>query len=193
VHPTGKEQPPARGGERGGARTCWLIVLNEGDKDDALPDWAAGLVGEDACVLLSPRGVGPTETTIKQPYYFRRSMPLLGRTMDSGRVWDILAFLAAARRPQTTWKVAGRAQAGILGAYAALHDGRLAEVVCVDPSASHDYGPYFLSVMRVLDIPDALGLLAPRPLTLRTASSAAFSKTAAYYRAAGAEARFLRQ
>ncbi|HPD14732.1 MAG TPA: prolyl oligopeptidase family serine peptidase [Planctomycetota bacterium] len=169
-----------------GSRVCWLLILNEGDKDDALPEWAADVVGNDACVVLAPRGVGPTETTLKQPYYFRRSMALLGRTLDSGRLWDILAFLRCAERPGTTWKIAGKGQAGILGAYAALFDERLAEAVCLEPPATHDDGPYFLSVMRVLDIPDALGLLAPRPLVLRGAAAEAFDKTTAYYRAAGA-------
>jgi len=177
---------------KGKPGTCWLIILNEGDKADALPDWAADIVGSDACVVLSTRGVGPTETTIKQPYYYRRCMPLLGRTIDSGRVWDILAFLAAAKRPGTTWKIAGRGQAGVLGAYAALFDERLAEIACIEPPATHDEGPYFLSVMRVLDIPDALGLLAPRPLTLRGAPAKRFDKTAACYRAAGAKAALKR-
>ncbi|MBM4042821.1 MAG: hypothetical protein FJ290_30400, partial [Planctomycetes bacterium] len=81
---------------REGSKTCWLIVLNEGDQGDALPDWAASSVGVDASIVLATRGVGPTETTIKKPYYFRRAMALLGRTIDSGRVWDILAFVAAA-------------------------------------------------------------------------------------------------
>lgn len=175
------------------SNTCWLIILNEGDKDDTLPEWAAGIVGDDASVVLATRGVGPTETTIKQPYYFRRSMALLGRTIDSGRVWDVLAFLAAAKRPGTTWKIAGKGQAAILGAYAALFDERLTEIVCIDPPATHDQGPYFLSVMRVLDIPDALGLLAPRPLTLRTSTPAAFSKTYGYYCAADAKGKLLLQ
>lgn len=184
-------EPPIETGYRylpakGAARACWLIVLNEGEQDEPPPDWAPGVVGADACVLLSPRGVGPTETTIRQPYYFRRSMALLGRTMDSGRVWDLLAFLRSAERPGTTWKVAGKGQAGILAAYAALFDERIAEIVCVEPPATHDAGPYFLSVMRVLDIPDALGLLAPRPLTLRVAEPGPFARTAAYYQAAAA-------
>lgn len=119
-------------------------------------------------------------------------MALLGRTIDSGRVWDILAFLNAVKRSNTTWKIAGKGQAGILGAYAALFDERLTEVVCLDPPATHDAGPYFLSVMRVLDIPDALGLLAPRPLTLRGGEAKAFDKTTAYYRAAKAEQAFKR-
>ncbi|MFW6107271.1 MAG: alpha/beta hydrolase family protein, partial [bacterium] len=46
---------------RGDSRTCWAIVLDEGESDERVPRWAADIVGQDACVLLSPRGVGPTE------------------------------------------------------------------------------------------------------------------------------------
>ena len=95
-------------------------------------------------------------------------------------------------RRRTTWKVAGRGQAAALAAYAALYEERIKEVVCVAPPASHDSGPHFLSILRTLDIPDALGLLAPRPLTLRGAKAKAFGKTAAFYRAAGAAAEFRR-
>jgi hypothetical protein len=174
------------------SRVCWLVVLNEGEADAEVPRWAADIVGGDACVLLSPRGVGPTELTHKPPYYFRRAMPLLGRTLDSGRVWDVMTFVAGCGRRRTTWKVVGRGQAGILGAYAALFEPKIEEVVCVHPPASHYSGPHFLSVLRTLDIPDALGLLAPRPLTLRGTTARAFDKTAAYYRAAGAEAKLHR-
>lgn len=191
-------EPPIEAGYRyappkQGSKACWLIILNEGDTDEALPDWAEEIVGPDASALLSTRGIGPTETTIKQPYYFRRAMALLGRTIDSGRVWDILAFARAAARPGITLKVAGKGQAGILGAYAALFEPGIAEIVCIEPPASHDDGPYFLSVMRALDIPDALGLLAPRPLTLRGADPKPFAKTAAYYRAAAVPQKLTQQ
>ena len=178
---------------RGKTQTCWLIVLNEGETDEAVPPWAAELVGDHAAVVLSPRGVGPTERTIKKPYYFLRSMALLGRTIDSGRVWDVMAFVGGCGRAKTTWKVAGRGQAGVIGAYAALFEDRLAEVICLDPPATHDDGPHFLSVMRTLDIPDALGLLAPRPLTLPGAKAEAFDRTTTYYRAAGGEAKLSRE
>jgi len=174
-------------------RACWLIVLSEDETDDKLPAWAAETVKDDACVLLSPRGVGPTAFSNPPPYYVPRSLAILGRTVDSGRVWDVIAFARAADRPNTEWRVAGRAQAGILGAYAALFEPKLAAIVCVDPPATHDDGPYFLSVMRTLDIPDALGLLAPRPLTLIGAKSPAFGKAASFYRAAGAETKLQRE
>jgi hypothetical protein len=73
----------------------------------------------------------------------------------------------------------------VIAAYAALFEPRVAEVVAVDPPASHREGPIFLNVLRVLDVPDALGMLAPRPLTIHTARDGAFARTASIYGVAG--------
>ena len=73
----------------------------------------------------------------------------------------------------------------MIAAYAALFEPRLAEIVLVDPTASHREGPIFLNVLRVLDVPEALGLLAPRPLTIHTAQAGAFARTAQIYGVAG--------
>jgi len=54
------------------------------------------------------------------------------------------------------------------------------------PPSSHRDGPVFPNVLRVLDVPEALGLLAPRMLTLRTSLATAFQATTALFRAAGA-------
>jgi hypothetical protein len=51
--------------------------------------------------------------------------------------------------------------------------------------------PQFLNVLRVCDVPDALGLIAPRPLTLVGAKQEAFAKTAAAYEAAGAREQLI--
>ena len=67
------------------------------------------------------------------------------------------------------------------------------ERVIVDVPASHRTGPIFLNVLRVLDIPDALGMLAPRSLTIVNPRDKAFDKTAAIYKLAGAEAKFRRE
>ena len=61
---------------------------------------------------------------------------------------------------------------------------------------SHRDGPHFLNVLRVLDIPEALGLLAPDvKLTLigKNAKDKAFDKTAAIYELAGAKDKFKRE
>jgi len=55
-------------------------------------------------------------------------------------------------------------------------------------------GPHFLGVLRVLDIPEALGVLAPNvKLTLVGAKDRAFDRTAEIYRRAGAAEKFVRK
>jgi len=166
-------------------KTRWLVVLNEGESDERVPAWAKDIVGEQPCVVLSPRGVGPTAWTIKRPYRIRRSLALLGRTVDSGRVWDVIAFANSVKG--VTWQVTGRGRAAVIAAYAALFEPRLSKIVLVEPPTSHKDGPHFLSVMRLTDIPASVGLLAPRQLTLRGTSAKAFQATVRLYRAAGAE------
>jgi hypothetical protein len=129
------------------------------------------------------------------PNYVPRSHALLGWTVDQGRVWDIAAV---ARRSETEHKqvhrrFVGCGIMGIIAAYAALFEPAITEVVIVDPPKSHMEGPIFLNIMRVLDIPEALGLLAPRPLTLINAKDKAFDRTAEIYKLAGAEKNFHRK
>jgi cephalosporin-C deacetylase-like acetyl esterase len=165
----------------------WLVVLGPDDSLEAMPEWLAKLAGGAPVLLVAPRGTGPTRWQDPAPFTIQRSLALLGRTVDGGRVEDVLAVAAHVLRgkPSAKWTVAGRGQAGVVAAYAALFEPRLAEVVAVDPSASHRDGPIFLNVQRVLDVPDALGLLAPRPLTIYTGQNRAFARTASIYSVAG--------
>ena len=79
-------------------------------------------------------------------------------------------------------------------AYAALFEPAINEVVIIDPPKSHMEGPHLLGVLRVLDIPEALGLLAPNvKLTLINAKDRAFDRTAEIYRLAGAADKFVRK
>ena len=68
------------------------------------------------------------------------------------------------------------------------------EVTVIEPPASHvePNAPQFLSVLRVLDVPEALGLLAPRRLTLQSAPAGLADRVAAVYATAGASARLER-
>ncbi|WP_406694909.1 prolyl oligopeptidase family serine peptidase [Singulisphaera sp. Ch08] len=169
-----------------------LIVLNPGEELEAVPDWARSIVKDGDVLVLAPRGVGPSEWTHRSPpNYVERAHVLLGRTVDEGRVRDVAAALRWLRSEESPdkrrWTVAGSRQAGILAAYAALLEpSSAAQVVAVDPPASHRDGPIFLGVLRVLDIPDALGLLAPMPLRLIGASDPAFERTINIYKLAGA-------
>ena len=77
-----------------------------------------------------------------------------------------------------------------MAAYAALFEPDIDEIAVVKPPVSHKEGPIFLNVLRVLDIPDALGLLAPKPLALIQADDNRWDRTKHIYRVAGAEGSF---
>jgi hypothetical protein len=140
--------------------------------------------------------VDPQFTRKSPPNYVERSHALLGQTVDHGRVWDIggIARLVDVEAQEKTGvRVIGRGQAGILAAYAALFEPSITEVVIIDPPTLHRDGPTFLNVLRVLDIPEALGMLAPRPLTLVNAKDKAFDRTAEIYKRAGAAEKLQRK
>jgi dienelactone hydrolase len=146
---------------------------------------------------LYPRGLPNQWTKKSPPNYVERAHALLGRPVDEGRLFDVLSFARyvtidqRGRRKSLT--VIGMGQDGILGAYAAIFDSNIKEVIIYDPPVSHRDGPIFLNVMRILDIPEALGLLAPRPLTLINAKDKAFDRTAEIYKLAGAADKFQRK
>jgi cephalosporin-C deacetylase-like acetyl esterase len=164
-----------------------LVVMDSAEGGLELPAWAKPCTGRRAGYVLAPRGVGPTAHSRKSPpNYVERAHALLGATVDEGRVRDISATAAFQAKADSKVRVIGRGRAGILAAYAALFEPSISEVVIVDPPASHRDGPIFLNVLRVLDVPEALGMLAPRRLTLVNAKDKAFERTAEIYKRAGA-------
>jgi dienelactone hydrolase len=183
--------------DRDSARGVLLAVLGE-DEAGTVPDWAQKLVGEgEVLVLCEPRGIGATRWTRKNPpNYVERSHALLGRTVDAGRVWDVIAaarYLAGSSSPaasasQRSVRVAGRGGAALWAAYAAILGQDIGGVVLVSPPTSHQVprAPQFLNVLRVGDVPDLLGLIAPRPLTLASVAAGDFARTVTIYEAAGA-------
>jgi dienelactone hydrolase len=175
-----------------------LIVLNQGDAwedRDRPPEWLRQYTGGPTSVL-QPRGIAVEWSHKSPPNYVERAHALVGRTVDEGRVWDIITtmhMLSAEAGGQRSFRLVGRGQAGILCAYAALFEPTVTEVVVIDPPVSHRTGPYFLNVNRIQDIPDALGALAPTPLTLINAKDKAFVRVAEIYRIAGAESKLQRK
>jgi dienelactone hydrolase len=176
-----------------------LVVLGEEDAGKT-PDWLKELdAGGKSIVLCEPRGIGATRWTRKNgPNYVERSHALLGRTADTGRVWDIIAaakYLASQFQSgdaAPAIRVAGKGGSGLLAAYAAILEEQIAGVTLHSPPASlmEKDSPQFLSALRTCDVPDALGLLAPRQLTIRTSDPAPFRRTAAIFNASGAKEAF---
>jgi dienelactone hydrolase len=192
-----------------------LAVLNEAEAGQT-PAWVGRVAAAgEAVVLCEPRGVGATRWTRKNPpNYVERSHALIGRTVDGGRLWDVVSAAAAvATHPRVAGgrsgggtdgggggvvggarlpvRVAGSGAAGVIAGYAAALDDRIAGAVLVSPPATHMAAdaPQFLNVLRTCDVPDVLGLVAPRPLAVVGAHPPAFTATATAYDAAGAKER----
>jgi hypothetical protein len=183
----------AKGDER-----VLLVVLNH-DEVDAMPVWPSKLAESDETVVFCmARGVGATRWTTRNPAnYVERSHALLGRTVDAGRVWDVIAaakYLRESGNSVSTTpavRVAGRDAAGVIAAYAAALEPQIVGAVLVKPQVTHldNHSPQFLNVLRTCDIPTVFGLISPRPLTILESSADDFSQTREIYSAAGAEQR----
>jgi dienelactone hydrolase len=184
------------------AKRIVLVIrgVNEAADGADVPPWAAGLIQPgDAVSICDPRSVGETRWTRKNPpNYVERSHALLGRTVDTGRVWDVAAAARYLRREtggQTSIYVCGKGAAGVIGAYAALLEPDIAGVMLVEPPLTHmdPAAPQFLNVLRVCDIPDTLGMLAPRPLRVIGATGDGLTKVSEAYAAAGAGGQFAQE
>jgi dienelactone hydrolase len=92
-----------------GTRNVLMVVLNE-DEAGTVPAWVKSVAAPyRAVVYCEPRGIGATKWTRKNPpNYVERSHALLGRTVDVGRVWDVIA---ATRYLPATSRLAGDGRA----------------------------------------------------------------------------------
>jgi dienelactone hydrolase len=145
-------------------------------------------------VIVAPRGCGGTAFTRKSPpNTIERSLFLLGETLDRGRLRDVNEERGQAGRANPgvkRWVIGGEGQAGVIAAYASSASD---EVYLVRPTTTHRDGPHFPGILRVTDIPEVLGLLAPRKLTIVGDKGKAFDHTAKLYELAGAKEKFIRK
>ncbi|HRI14806.1 MAG TPA: prolyl oligopeptidase family serine peptidase [Verrucomicrobiota bacterium] len=169
-----------------------VIVVSAAGVDSGAPGWIDDFVNEhDVIYVCEPRGFGSTTWTRKNPpNYVERAHYLLGRTVDSGRVWDVAATgsYLTARHGNLPVHLIGEKNDAVLAVYAALLGDAIASLTLREPPSTHanDSAPQLLNVLRVCDIPEAVGMLTPRPVTLVVGDQAPFQKTAALYRAGGA-------
>jgi dienelactone hydrolase len=179
-----------------------LMIVRNPDPNEDTSELTRRISGPgDRVYECAPRGVDQTRWTRKNPpNYVERSYVLLGRTVDTDRVRDIMAAarslgqsLVRGRKGNAPVYVAGEGPAAVLAAYAALWEPQIAGVIAINPPASHmdANAPQFLNVLRVCDIPDAFGMLAPRPLTLQGYNGEALKKVTQIYAAAEASEKLL--
>jgi dienelactone hydrolase len=178
----------------GGKGRLVLAVMNADETEDPSIWLREQISQDDLIIAFDPRGVGNTRWTAKNPpNYVARSHVLLGTTMDTGRVRDVAAV--ARWLKQETGRsvaVAGRGAAGLIAAYAAVLEPDIESVVAIEPPATHmdAPAPQFLNLLRVCDVPEMLGLLAPRSLTLVARDEKRWQAVAECYQATGASGRF---
>lgn len=99
-----------------------------------------------------------------------RAMALTGTTPVMMTCHDILAVVDYLHTLEELQGVgiylAGRGEAGIAALYSSLFDERIAGMILEDPPGSHRTNAPVLGILRLLDLPQAVGLMAPRPVAL---------------------------
>lgn len=169
-----------------------LLGVAGENSEPAVRAWMERVAKEnDTLYFVEPRGVGASRWTRKNPpNYVERSHVLLGHTADTGRVRDLMATVRylEEKHPEKVIAVAGVGSGGILAAYAALWSPGVGEVLLKNPPLTHMQAeaPQFLNVLRVCDIPDVLGMLAPRKVTVAGLDVSGLEKVRKIFSAAGA-------
>lgn len=131
--------------------------------------------------IIAPRGVGPTRWSEVSRFdgrspvsqHIRRRFYLLGQTLDGQRVWDVRRAVAAFNTIPPTRELpltlSGQGERAGIALYAALFGSEVAGVELRDPPVSHRQGPTFLNVLTVLDLPQAVALMADRKVEITVA------------------------
>jgi dienelactone hydrolase len=132
------------------------------------PSPLSEVTADQALAFFLPRGIGPTRwggDAAKQTHVRRRFM-LLGQTLDGMRVYDVRRAIQSLRRLDELRDAAitlraGREMAGIT-LYAALLEPPVASLELENLADSHESGPDFLNVLRILDVPQTVAMVAEK-------------------------------
>lgn len=149
------------------------ILYVASDGDDApflhLLLWGVKAPNTWPAVVVFPRGIGELAWNKTPAKNMLRNAMVIGETTDSMRLVDVLLGLEVLARQQGVDPdrviVLGKGVSGVLGAYAAILDERIREVILIDPPATHAHAPIFMNILRHTDLPETLALIAPRRLS----------------------------
>ncbi len=177
------------------ARTPLLIYVKRAQDSFYFSDWdeLLPLFSSHTVLVLNPRftelALGPADYAEVE-----RTAVWVGRTISAMQVWDILRSVDWAvneeRLAPTSINFYGKGEMGVLGLYAALLDTRIDKVILNDPPASHRQGPALLNGLRVTDIPEVAGALAPRRVVSITKLPESFQLARSIYRLQNASESF---
>ena len=136
-------------------------LLPEGIETSAVQEQ----LSEDTTVIaIAPRGIGLTRFVddARKRVQIKRRFQLLGQTLDSMRVWDIIRATEAIRSMPdlsgSPLRLSASADMGVNALYASLFVDSLETLELSNLPASHMNGPDYLNILRFLDIPQALAM-----------------------------------
>lgn len=156
-----------------------VYVASDGEDDAAIANLFRAVPSGVKFVVWA-RGVG--DIAWEQSFWrlTQRSAMQIGRTVDSMRLWDVLRAVEVLRNENDVDSqritILGKGVSGALGLYAAILDPGIHQTILIDPPSSHVQGPYFLGVLRHLDMPEAVAMVAPRRVLFYARMPAAFEK-----------------
>ena len=162
-------------------------VIYPVDYDPLLPVFTSHVV-----LVLEPRLTDYPGITNYKMSNIKMSAALIGTTVESMQLWDLLRsvdYLTEGEGLKLSGiSVYGRKQMGALGLYAAALDPRITRVILDDPPSSHWQGPALLNILRITDLPEVAGMVAPREIVSLTSVPEPYSYTSSIYRLYGKKA-----
>lgn len=158
------------------------------DLDELLP-----ILGRWTVLILHPRF---TEVPISAAEYRNIAMTAAwtGRTIPSMQIWDMLRAIEWLHKEETvkpaTLSIYAKGEMAAAALYAALLDPRVTRTILNDPPASHWNGSPLLNILRVTDLAEVAGALAPRTLVTLRPPPASWSLTKKLYQLNRASAQY---
>ena len=131
-------------------------------------------------LVLNPRAVDyPMD--VNRTAITKMTAALLGATLESMQLWDILRsidyLVEEEKLNLSSISVYGRKQMGGLALHAGALDNRVSRVILDDPPGSHWQGPALLNVLRITDLAEVAGMMAPREIVSLTPLPEAYRYT----------------
>jgi dienelactone hydrolase len=140
------------------------------DAGDVLSRLAAHAPADAVRAAFEPRGTGFSAAAPERRTALLRAALLVGLTPTMLMVQDLRLLM---EQSVAFEELKGRAlflygcgEAGVACIHAALFDPRVAGVILEEPPASHAQGAPIPGILRVLDLEQSVGLMAPRPVAL---------------------------
>ena len=165
--------------------TVLVGLMGAGDRFESFHGNVSGVAGGHAACTVEARGTGKTSVHPNQEWQLLRGALLVGRTVAGLQVYDLLRAIELVRGLDEVDSdrifTYGTGEQGVLAIYAAVLDEQVDGVLADSPTATHVKGPHLLNVLRVVDIPEAAGLVAPRPIGLIGGSLRPFHWTRRLY------------